>query len=203
MSLQHIRLAAAAAVAVAAAIHPVQAQTIDQSAPGAAYSFEIRPFVGAYIPTGDQSDVLKSAVLTGAQLSYAIIPNLAVTGSFAWSPTKDKITTGDHTVDLLQYDVGVEGRLPLQAGTGAWTISPFVGAGLGGRTYSERDLDAGSRTTFDGYGALGADFWAGRYGFRIEGRDYVSGFKGLTGDDAVPSETRNDIGLFGTVTIRF
>jgi hypothetical protein len=200
MSLQHLRLAAAAALAAAVVTSAAQAQTV-ASVGRFGSGVEVRPFAGVYVPTGDQRDILKDAVLTGAQVSYAIVPNLAVTGSVAWSPTTDKITAGDHTIDLFQYDVGLEGRLPLKVGTGAWSISPFAGAGLGARTYNERDLDVDSQTNFAGYGALGADFWAGRYGFRLEGRDYVSRFKGLAGGQE--AETRNDLGLFGALTLRF
>lgn len=199
--LQHLRYAALVAALATFAGSPARAQTGNEAAPRLDPAFEVRPLVGVYIPTGDQSDIVKSAVLTGVQLSYAVIPHFAVTGTFAWSPTKDKVTAGNETVDLFQYDLGVEGRLPKTVGTGKWVISPFIGAGLGGRTYDYRDLDASSETTFAGYGALGADFWAGRYGFRIEGRDFISNFKGLSGGQS--GETRNDIGVFGTLTMRF
>ena len=78
--------------------------------------FEIRPAVGAYIPIGDQRDLLKDAILVGAQASYAIIPQLAITGTLGWSPTTDRITAGNQTVDLFQYDVGAEARAPSWVG---------------------------------------------------------------------------------------
>jgi Outer membrane protein beta-barrel domain len=170
-------------------------------APKASGAFEIRPYVGAYLPTGDQRDLLKDAVLVGGQASYRVIPQLSVTGSFAWSPSKDRITAGDQTLDLYQYDVGAELRAPSWIDSGTWDFTPFLGLGLGGRTYSYRDLDVDSKSNFDGYGALGGELGFGRIGLRVEGRDYVSGFKPLTstGD----SQTRNDITLAAGLTVRF
>ena len=164
-------------------------------------SFEVRPFVGAYIPTGDKRDQLKDAVLTGAQLSWRALPALAITGSFGWSPSKDRITAGNQTLDIYQYDVGAELRAASLVNGGAWELSPFAGLGLGGRTYNYRDLDVDSKSNFDGYAALGSDVGFGPIGFRIEGRDYVSQFKPLTGSG--DTKTRNDIGLAFGVTYRF
>ena len=170
-------------------------------APKTSAAFEIRPYVGAYLPTGDQRDLLKDAVLVGGQASYRVIPQLSVTGSFAWSPSKDRITAGDQTLDIYQYDVGAELRAPSWVDRGSWDFTPFVGLGLGGRTYSYRDLDVDSKSNFDGYGAIGGELGFGRIGLRVEGRDYVSGFKPLTsvGD----SQTRNDITVAAGLTVRF
>jgi hypothetical protein len=164
-------------------------------------SFEVRPFVGAYIPTGDQRDFLKDAVLTGAQLSWRAIPALAITGSFGWSPSKDRITPGNQTLDIYQYDVGAELRAASLYSSGVWNFSPFAGLGVGGRTYNYRDLDVDSKTNVDGYAALGGDVSFGPIGFRIEGRDYVSQFKPLIGGG--DTKTRNDIGIAIGLSYRF
>src|ERR671930_799079 len=95
---QSVRLAAIAAVAFSGLV----AASGTASAQGKT-GFELRPFVGAYIPTGDQRDLLKDAVLVGAQLSYNVIPAFSVTGSFGWSPSKDRITAGNQTLDIYQY----------------------------------------------------------------------------------------------------
>jgi hypothetical protein len=164
-------------------------------------SFELRPFVGAYIPTGDQRDFLKDAVLVGGQASWRVIPAFAVTGTFAWSPSKDRLSPGNQTLDLYQYDIGAELRTPSTFNAGIASFTPFVGLGLGGRTYNYRDLDVSSKTNFDGYGAIGGDLGFGPIALRIEGRDYVSQFKPLTGTG--DTKTRNDIGLAAGIAYRF
>jgi hypothetical protein len=168
--------------------------------------FEVRPFVGAYLPTGDQRDLLSDVVVLGGQLGYAVTGNLAVLGSIGWAAPKDALGSAaggagrsgrGETVDLFQYDVGVEGRVPGLLGGMTWAVSPFAGVGVGGRTYRYRDLDGSdAQTNVAGYGALGLDVApaAGRLGVRVEARDYVSGFKGLRGEFA-DRRTRNDVTL--------
>lgn len=164
-------------------------------------AFELRPFVGAYIPTGDQRDLLEDAVLVGGQLSWYVIPALGITGTFGWSPSKDRITPGDQTLDIYQYDIGAELRAASFWTDGTWSVTPFVGLGAGGRTYNYRDLDVDAKTNVDGYGSLGSDVAFGPIGFRIEARDYVSQFKPLTG--VGDTKTRNDIGLAAGFSYRF
>ncbi|MDQ3997262.1 MAG: hypothetical protein M3303_09615 [Gemmatimonadota bacterium] len=169
---------------------------------GASAAFELRPYVGAYVPTGDQRDLLKDAVLVGAQASWRIIPQLAITGTFGWAPSKDRLTAGDPTLDLYQYDVGAEARAPSWYNAGSWDFTPFVGLGVGGRTYNYRDLDdIDAKTNVAGYGALGGEVGFGRLGLRLEARDYVSRFEPLVGDG--DAKTRNDITLAAGLTVRF
>lgn len=163
--------------------------------------FELRPYVGAYVPTGDQRDLLKDAVFVGAQGSYRIIPQLAVTGTVGWSPSKDRITPGSQKLDLWQYDVGAEVRAPAWLRSGALEFTPFAGLGVGGRTYDYRDLDVSAKTNVAGYGGVGGEFGFGRTGLRFEARDYVSRFKPLTGGG--DAKTRNDVTLTGGLTFRF
>ena len=162
--------------------------------------FELRPYAGAYIPTGDQRDLLKDAVIVGGQASYRILPQLAVTGTLGWSPSKDRITPGDQKLDIWQYDIGAELRAPSWFTSGPMDFTPFVGLGAGGRTYNYRDLDVDSKTNVAGYGALGAELGFGRTGVRLEARDYVSQFKPLSGGDA---KTRNDVTVAAGLTLRF
>ena len=158
----------------------------------------IRPFVGANIPTGDQRDFLKDAVLVGAQASWIATPNVSLTGSFSWAPSKDRISAGDQTLDIYQYDLGIEGR---SAATRLGLLNPFIGAGVGGRTYNYRDLDVESKTNFAGYGALGVDVPVGGVSLRVEGRDYISRFEPLNGSGE--TKTRNDVALFAALGVSF
>jgi hypothetical protein len=160
---------------------------------------EIRPYVGAYIPTGDQRDLFKDAILAGAQGSYRFTPSIALTATVGWSPTEDPT---NETVDLWQYDIGAELRAPSWLQGESWDFSPFVGLGVGGRTYDYRDLDnVDAKTNFAGYGALGGEFGFGQFGLRIEGRDYISRFEPLIGTGE--AKTRNDISVAAGLTIRF
>ena len=162
--------------------------------------FELRPYVGAYIPTGEQRDLLKDAVLVGGQASYRLNPNFALTGTLGWSPSEDRVTPGDQKLDLWSYDVGGELRAPSWLQSGALDFTPFVGLGAGARTYNYRDLDVNSKTNFAGYGVLGGELGFGRFGLRLEARDYVSQFKPFDGGD---SKTRNDVTLATGLTLRF
>lgn len=175
-------------------------------APGSAIMF--RPVVGAFLPTGTQRDMLKSAVLVGGQLGLEISQNVAVTGSFGWAPSKDRtlvtIATRplDQTLDVFQYDLGLETRLPVSAGL--FEVAPYVGAGAGGRSYNYRKLTAPSQTNLSGYGALGLDIvpLGSGIGLRLEARDNISKFSGLQGE-LTKSTRRNDVAITTGLTWRF
>ena len=148
------------------------------------------------------SCTLLGILLVGAQGSWRINPMFAVTGTFGWAPSKDRITAGDETLDLYQYDVGAEVRAPAWYQAASWNFTPFAALGIGGRTYDYRDLDdVDSKTNVAGYGALGGEFGFGRLGLRLEARDYVSRFEPL--DDDGDAKTRNDVTLAAGLTVRF
>jgi hypothetical protein len=193
------RLVAVAAFALSSALGAANANAQNMTTHNSS-GFEIRPYAGAFIPTGQQRDFLKDAVIVGGQASYRIVPQLALTGTLGWSPSKDRITPGDQTLDVWQYDLGAELRAPSWLASGAWDFTPFAGLGAGGRTYNYRDLDVNSKTNFAGFGTLGGELGFGRIGLRVEGRDYVSQFKPFTGGD---SKTRNDVTVAAGLTLRF
>ena len=189
------------ALAISAVVPAAPASAQGDTAMRTGMSFEVRPIVGAYLPTGDQRDQLKDALLVGAQVSLRVNPLIALTGTFGFSPSEDRVTTGEPELDVYQYDVGVEARArPMSLGSTA-AVSPFVGLGVGGRTYNYRDLDVEARTNIAGHAALGVELGVGRLGFRLEARDYVSRFKPLTGTG--DAETRNDITVMTGISVRF
>jgi hypothetical protein len=153
---------------------------------------EIRPTAGAMLPTGDQRDMFDDAASFALQTAWAQSRNLHIVGSFAWIPTNHKFTgVSDPDVNLFQYDVGAEISMVRPMGE-RWDFRPFVGAGIGGRTY---DYDAASlerKTSLAGYGTLGLEFQRGVAALRLEARDYLYQFK-----DPIQNEnfTRNDVGL--------
>jgi hypothetical protein len=182
-----------ALAAVPALTTQVEAQT----------SAAIRPTVGVFVPTGDERDLLKDAVLAGIQGSYNLTHNFALTGTFAWSPNKDQLLN-DEKLDLFQYDLGIEGRLNNLTPTAGVSTRPYATLGAGARTYHFRDLDASSQTNFLGFGAVGVDLAqaTGPIGVRIEARDNVTAFKGLQSELA-ERKARNDLQFTAGLTIGF
>src|SRR5918912_1294551 len=100
-------LAFALAFALAAAL-AVAGVVRGQAPPPTAPTLEVRPFAGAYVPTGPQRDVLGDAFLAGASLAVEMRPNLAAVGTFAWVPGDDQQLGGYNRVNVLFYDCGVE-----------------------------------------------------------------------------------------------
>ena len=198
MNTERLRPSLRAPVAVIVATLVLSA---DSASAQDATRFEIRPFVGAFIPIGAQRDLLDDAVLTGAGLSWQPVPALSVTGTFAWSPSKDAVTPNKEKLDIYQYDLGAELRAASWYRAARWDFTPFVGAGLGARTYDYRNLDASSTTNVAGFAELGGDIGFGPVGIRFAARNYVSRFKPLIGDG--DSKTRNDIGLVLGLGYRF
>lgn len=161
---------------------------------------ELRPFAGAFLPTGPARSLLKDGLLAGGQVSVRILPQLAATGTFAWTPNNDRTIAGAPTVDVYQYDVGLEARGAGWFQQGGWDFTPFVGAGVGGRTYSYRYLGVGSTTDFDGYGAVGGELGYGRVGLRVEARDYLSQYHPI--DGVGPTTNHNDVIVVAGLRLR-
>ncbi|HYG67201.1 MAG TPA: outer membrane beta-barrel protein [Anaeromyxobacteraceae bacterium] len=159
----------------------------------------VAPLVGAYVPTGDQRDDLEDALLVGLQLSYDVHPYVAVVGTFGWAPTEVKGLAED--LDLFQYDLGVQGQYPVALSNGV-TLKPFVGAGLGARTYSFRDLDdVDAETDLAGYFSAGGAVLYRGVEVALTARDYLTDFDGVGAEG--DSSTRNDLSLFASVGYAF
>ena len=168
-------------------------------------AIDVRPVVGGIVGTGDQGDAIKSAVLVGGQASYAIHPNFSLVGSFAWSPSQDKLLPQRPDLDLYQYDLGIEGRLDNLTEGSPISVRPYAVVGGGARTYSLRNVpNSDAQTNPLGYGAVGLDLnqSSGKIGLRLEARDNVTGFKGFRGELA-ERKTRNDLQFSAGLTFGF
>ena len=182
----------AAAVLLAAALPRGSASAQIASLRRDNMRFEVRPYVGAYIPTGDQRSDVESASLTGLQMSVAAIPRFALTLTFGVAQSNGRITSADRQLDIIQYDIGVEGRRPRWYRQARYELTPFIGAGLGGRTYEYANRPDTLATSTDGYGTVGAEIGFGLLGIRLEARDYISRVPSLTTTHARPN-ARNDL----------
>lgn len=164
---------------------------------------EVRLFAGAYLPSGEQAKVLKSSMLVGVQSAVELSSRVHLLGTFAYAtPRPDRPTIGND-VHVYQYDVGAEVfRIYSASRTNDhWTFRPFVGAGIGGRTYDFHDVASGSETNLVGYGALGTELQHLNIAARVEARHYLSRFKGLTGTES--ASTRSDHLVSGGLVFHF
>jgi len=170
------------ALAVTAMALPAQESTVKP---------EIRPFMGMYIPTGDQRDLFDNAAMFGVQAALEFRPTFHLLGTFGWVPGQTKYP-GDNDVQILQYDIGVEWDMVREL-ENSWLFKPFIGIGGGARTYLYANDNLQDQTCAAGYGALGAELQFGRTALRLEGRDNIFCYKSALPN--VKSETRNDVGL--------
>jgi hypothetical protein len=169
----------------------VSARSAIAQSPVTSSTWEARVTSGAFVPTGDQRNSLKNAGTTAAQVSWMVRPSLGITGTFAWSRSRDVGMIGQPKLDVFSSDLGVESRLGQMLAESAVTLSPFVGVGGGVRSYNYRKLDHDATHNLAAYGAVGGEIGVRRVGIRVEARDYVSQFKPLVG--AGKSSTRNDV----------
>jgi hypothetical protein len=156
---------------------------------------------GSMVPTGAQRDAIKRGSLTNAQLSYAIHPAVAITASFGWARTRDVTSVGTPKLDMFTYDVGTEVRANRWLSGKMLSFSPFAGVGAGGRSYNYRSLDVDASHNAAVYASAGGELGVGRrVKVRLEARDYVTGFKPLTGSG--DSDTRNDVAVLAGLRIK-
>jgi hypothetical protein len=152
---------------------------------------ELRPWMGARIPTGPQKQLFGAAPVFGVQGAIEMTRALHILGSFGWRPGRSKMDVGDRGVDVLEYDAGVEYNLLIPLGE-RWELKPFAGGGGGARTYLYDAAALESSTPLTAYGSLGTELQRGLGALRIEARGYLHGFSDpLTGD----WDARNEVGL--------
>ena len=178
--MRTITYAVVALLAGATALRAQERQTIS----------ELRPFAGAYVPAGTQRDFFPAAPIFGLQAGLQLRPTLHVVGSFGMVPLHSKYDVTRDNAIILMYDVGVERGLPRRL-RGGWQLAPFIGLGVGARTYSYRARELTTQTCGGAYGALGTELQLGLSALRIEARDNLYRFRSPVA--GVKSETRNDL----------
>jgi hypothetical protein len=145
---------------------------------------------GTIAPTA-RRDPIKRANIFVAQLAYVVRPDLAVTATLGWAPSRDIHSSGEPRLDVFTYDLGAELRTPRWKAGRALTFSPFAGGGVGARSYNYRHLDVDATHNVAAYLSAGLEFGIHRVLLRLEVRDYVTGFKPLNGGGI--ADTRNDV----------
>jgi hypothetical protein len=158
--------------------------------PSAFRSIELRPFAGAYVPTGALKNVMHGAPVLGMQAAVEFKPTLHMVGTFAWIPGESKYPASDDAVNVYQYDLGVEWYRPRTMVSGI-DFRPFLGIGGGARTYDYAATELFTKTGLVGYGAVGTELKVSSIGLRLEVRDYLAYVKSPLGDAA--RATRNDL----------
>ncbi|HTE48003.1 MAG TPA: hypothetical protein VK636_22360 [Gemmatimonadaceae bacterium] len=146
---------------------------------------------GTLVPTGAQHDAIKRGNLTALQVSFVARPAFAITSTVGWARSQDISIAGNPKLDVFTYDVGAEARAPQWMTAKAVTFTPFAGVGAGGRSYNYRKLDVDATHNVAAYGSVGGEFGVRRVRVRLEARDYVTGFKPLSGAGA--ARTGNDV----------
>lgn len=152
---------------------------------------------GVFIATGEQRHHLRNAQVTAAQLSWVVRSRTALTGTFAWARTRDIASADAPKLDVFTSDIGVETRSAEWNSDRPISLSVFGGLGAGARSYNYRKLDVDATNNIASYAAIGGEVGMGRVAVRLETRNYVTGFKPLTG--AGKSHARNDVVILGAM----
>jgi hypothetical protein len=204
----HSTLATAGTLALLLALAPaVAAQDAAPLAPAAdaadaprARTWELRFTSGGLVPTGHLRDAIRNAELSAAQVSWRVRPQLAITGTFGWARSRDLSASGSPKLDVFTSDLGIEATPDRWRMGTRTTLTPFVGAGAGARSYNHRSLDIDATHNLAGYVAAGGEIGFRRVGIRLEARDYVTGFRPVAG--AGTSEISNDVVVMVGLRIR-
>jgi hypothetical protein len=155
-------------------------------------AFELRPVAGLFVPTGRMRDDFKATFQVGFQGGFEVNDHAHLLLSGMWAQTDARFPTlTQKQTDIWQFDAGAELNLLHRINTD-WLFRPFIGSGIGARTYDYRMEGAGSKTCTVGYLALGTEFQMHEVAVRLENRNHVSCFSApLTG----AKQTLYDLGL--------
>ncbi len=153
---------------------------------------EVRPFVGAAIPMGGQRALFDDEMIAGVQAAIGVTERFQAVTTFAWIPGTAHYAVGDDAVDIYQYDFGAEFDFP-RAPVLEQRFTPFVGLGLGPRSYRYASTQLADRGCLSGYAALGAELRLFTTTFRMEARDIVYCYESPLARGR--SRTRSDVTL--------
>lgn len=157
---------------------------------------EIRALYGALLPTGTQRDYFKNAELAGLSVARELSEFVHVLASVSWAHSQNKFAPLDEKLTYIwQYDVGAELNA-IHALSGDWYVRPFVGAGVGARTYDYKAASASTTTCTAGYGSVGTEFQRYAGAIRFDARDNLNCFKSpITGTRSTLNDVTLGIGV--------
>lgn len=190
--MRHATWRGARAVAAGALLATVPAAAGGQEPDDARWKPELRPFLGATIPTGAMRHAITTDLLFGLQGAAELRPTLHLVGSLGITTALTKHVASDRDVTMLQYDAGAEFGRPGPRVRG-WRVRPFVGIGAGARTWLYAASALRDRTCAVAYGAVGTEFQVGTMALRAELRDNLFCYRSPV--RGVASSTRNDLGF--------
>ncbi|MEO7085109.1 MAG: hypothetical protein ABI442_20775 [Gemmatimonadaceae bacterium] len=199
MNIHKTFIAAAVGCTIVSAGQLSAQSTDTQAAPAPKTGWEFLVSSGTVLPTGAERGIIKRANLTAAQLSYVVRPELAVTATLGWARSRDIASIDNPKLDVFAYDLGAEFRSPRWTVGDVVTLSSFAGLGAGARSYNYRSLDVDATHNVSAYASVGGEFGVSRVRVRLEARDYVSGFKPLSGKGS--AVTGNDVALMAGLRI--
>lgn len=181
---------------------PSQPLTVTEATPVSAprtTRLEFRVPGGKLVGTGTQRDLMKDGQVTAAQLSWAVRPRLAVTGTLAWGRSRDIAAIGSPKLDVFMYDLGLELRSAERWVGESVSLKTFAGLGAGARSYNSRAIGEGATSHAAGYAAVGGELGMRRVGVRLEVRDYASGMRRSSTVGA--SGTGNDLVVMASLRL--
>jgi hypothetical protein len=168
------------------------------AAQSTARKIEIRPFVGASLPAGEQRDIYADAPLLGVQVALEAKPTFHLVGTFGWTASQTELDIGNDEVSVLTYELGFEFNTVKPLG-GDWELKPFLTFGAGARTYVYGgDVHDGTCST--GYLGGGTEFQIVPWALRLEARYNAFCYQAPY---AAESETRYDLGLMFGLAYHF
>ncbi|MFI5311664.1 MAG: hypothetical protein ACHQQ3_10545 [Gemmatimonadales bacterium] len=156
------------------------------------YQYELLVEGGAWLPTAAIHHDLESAALAGVAGRYMLAYGFALTASAWWAAPSDKNpTSASQQVSVTQGDLGLEWGKRI-ASLGSWPVVSLIGGGVGGRTYAPKNVNEPRQSSALGFGSLSLALFLDHFVWRVEARDNLSTWEGLSGKQSLQG---NDVQL--------